>query len=67
MSVACRRSSAFESKEGELEAFKSSIEKSVTFAEENGPQLLIEVYIDEESIRAHSCQIQLDFESILAH
>lgn len=59
--------STFEIKQGTLEAFKSSIEKSVTFAEENGPQLLVEVYIDEENMRAHSCQIQPDSESILAH
>lgn len=59
--------STFEINQSELEAFKSSIEKSVTFAEENGPQLLVEVYIDEENMRAHSCQIQPDSESMLAH
>ncbi|MFC6964469.1 hypothetical protein ACFQL7_24530 [Halocatena marina] len=59
--------STFDITEGKLEAFKASIEKSVTFTEENGPQLLVEVYIDEENMQAHSCQIQPDSESILAH
>lgn len=59
--------STFEINQGELEAFKSSIEKSVSFAEENGPQLMVEVYIDEENMRAHSCQIQPDSESMLTH
>lgn len=59
--------STFEIENGKLEVFKDSIEKAVTFAEENGPQLMVEVYIDEEDMRAHSCQIQPDSESILAH
>jgi hypothetical protein len=59
--------STFEIENGKLDAFKESIEKSVTFADENGPQLMVEVYIDEEDMRAHSCQIQPDSESILTH
>jgi hypothetical protein len=57
----------FEIHEGKLEAFKESIRNAVTFAEANGPQLLVEVYIDESAMRAHSCQIQPDSEAILAH
>ncbi len=52
---------------GKLHAFKESIKIAVKFAEEQGPQLLVEVYIDEANMRAHSCQIQRDSEAILAH
>ena len=57
----------FEIHEGKLDAFKESIRKAVAFAEANGPQLLVEVYIDDQAMRAHSCQIQPDSEAILAH
>lgn len=57
----------FEIHEGKLEVFKESIRKAVAFAEANGPQLLVEVYIDDAAMRAHSCQIQPDSEAILAH
>ncbi|MCE8014361.1 hypothetical protein HOP54_06200 [Halomonas daqingensis] len=52
---------------GQLERFKESIEKAVEFARRNGPQLLVEVYIDEDRMRAKSIQIQRDSEAILAH
>jgi hypothetical protein len=56
-----------EIKKGKLDAFKESVKKSVAFVEENGPHLLVEVYIDEERLRAHSFQIQPDSESIISH
>ncbi|MFB5661475.1 hypothetical protein [Alteribacillus sp. HJP-4] len=56
-----------EIKDGRLDDFKESVKKSVTFVRENGPQLLVEVYIDEEHLRAHSFQIQPDSESIISH
>lgn len=67
MSEQIMQLTTFEIENGKLEAFKESIEKAVSFAEENGPQLMVEVYIDEENMRAHSCQIQPDSESILSH
>ncbi|HEX6011168.1 MAG TPA: hypothetical protein VFY87_05045 [Geminicoccaceae bacterium] len=67
MSERIMQISTFEIHKGELEAFKDSVTKAVAFAEANGPQLLVEVYIDEGVIRAHSCQIQPDSEAVLAH
>lgn len=52
---------------GKLDEFKESIRRAVEFAEEYGPQLLVEVYVDEARMRAFSCQIQRDSEAILAH
>lgn len=50
----------FEIHEGKLEACKESIRKAVAIAEATGPQLLVEVYIDDQAMRAHSCQAQPD-------
>ncbi len=44
-----------------LEAFKDSV------AEAHGPQLLVELYIDERAMRACSCQLQPDSEAVLSH
>lgn len=52
---------------GKLDAFKESIRKAVDFTRQNGPQLLVDVFIDEKNMRAHSCQIQADSEAILVH
>jgi len=57
----------FEIHEGRLSQFKDSIDKGVAFAEANGSQLMVEVYLDERAMRAHSCQIYADSASILAH
>ena len=57
----------FEIHEGHLDQFKESIAQAVTFAEANGPQLMVEVYLDEQAMRAHSCQIFANSVSILAH
>jgi hypothetical protein len=37
---------------GKLEDFKVSVKNSLAFVQENGPQLLVEVYVDEENLRA---------------
>lgn len=37
------------------------------FVEVNGPQLMVEVSIDEENMRAYSFQLYSDSESILSH
>jgi hypothetical protein len=52
---------------GKLEAFKESVNNSLTFVEANGPQLMVEVYVDEENLRAYSFQVYRDSESILSH
>ncbi len=52
---------------GKLEAFKESVNNSLAFVEANGPQLMVEVYVDEENMRAYSFQVYRDSESILSH
>jgi hypothetical protein len=57
----------FQIKKGALEKFKEAARKSMDFLEANGPQLLAEVCIDENEMRAHGVQIHRDSESILTH
>lgn len=51
--------------DGKLEEFKAATTKSIAFAEENGPQVLAGVHIDEKDMRAHGFQVHRDSESIL--
>ncbi|MGF1568852.1 MAG: hypothetical protein ACFCVD_12400 [Nodosilinea sp.] len=51
----------------ELENFKESVKRSIEFVETNGSQLLVEVYVDEENLRAYSFQVYPDSESMLFH
>ncbi|NJL38572.1 MAG: hypothetical protein HC899_18860 [Leptolyngbyaceae cyanobacterium SM1_4_3] len=53
--------------QGELEDFKESVKRSIEFVETNGPQLLVEVYVDEENMQAYSVQFYPDSEAILFH
>lgn len=52
---------------GELKDFKESVQRSIEFVATNGPQLLVEVYVDEENMRAYSFQFYSDSESMLFH
>ncbi len=53
--------------QGKLEDFKQSVKNSLAFVEANGPQLMVEVYVDEKNLRAYSFQFYRDSESILSH
>ena len=53
--------------EGALEKFKEAVRKTIVFLEANGPQLLGEVCIDDNEMRAYTIQLHRDSESILAH
>jgi len=57
----------FQIENGALEKFKEAVRKSIDFLETNGPQLVAEVCIDENEMRAHGIQIHRDSESILTH
>jgi len=57
----------FQIENGALEKFKEAIRKSTDFIETNGPQLMAEVCIDENDMRAHGVQVHRDSESILTH
>ncbi|WP_020666502.1 hypothetical protein [Amycolatopsis nigrescens] len=54
-------------KDGHLAGFREAIRQAVEFVEEHGPQLMVEVFIDEDRLLAHSFQLYRDSESILAH
>lgn len=52
---------------GHLESFKHAVQRAVEFVEEHGPQLMVEVFIDEQRLVAYSFQLYRDSESILIH
>ncbi|MEV2276512.1 hypothetical protein AB0I72_13060 [Nocardiopsis sp. NPDC049922] len=53
--------------EGHLEGFRRAIRRAVEFAEEHAPQLMVEVFLDEERMLAHSFQLYADSASVLEH
>ena len=67
MSVPIVFITTFQIEKGALEKFKEAVRKSTDFIEANGPQLMSEVCIDENEMRAHGVQIHRDSESILSH
>ena len=67
MSVPIVFITTFQIENGALEKFKEAVRKSTDFLETNGPQLMAEVCIDENEMRAHGVQVHRDSESILAH
>ena len=40
--------------EGHLDEFRAAVERGVAFVEEYGPQLAVQVFIDDERLLAHS-------------
>jgi hypothetical protein len=67
MSVPIVFITTFQINSGALEEFKEAVRKSTDFLEANGPQLMAEVCIDENEMRAHGIQVHRDSESILTH
>ncbi|MER6144675.1 hypothetical protein ABT174_32305 [Streptomyces sparsogenes] len=53
--------------DGHLDGFRHSIAQAVAFAQEHGPQLMVDVFIDEERMLAHSFQLYRDSDAIRAH
>jgi hypothetical protein len=53
--------------DGHLDGFKGAVHDAVSFVEANGPQLMVEVFIDEHALRAYSFQLYQDSESIVTH
>lgn len=53
--------------EGHIDAFKQAVRKAVIFVGENGPQLMVQTFIDEEQLTAISYQLYRDSEAILEH
>ncbi|MFJ4819623.1 hypothetical protein [Streptomyces sp. NPDC088801] len=53
--------------EGHLDAYREAVEKAVRFVEQHGPQVMVEVFIDEQTLLAHSFQMYRDSDSVRAH
>ncbi len=53
--------------DGHLDGFRRAIAQAVAFAHEHGPQLMVEVFIDEERMLAHSFQLYRDSDAIRTH
>lgn len=53
--------------EGHLDGFRQAIETAITFVEQHGPQDMVQVFIDEEQMLAHSFQLYENSEAILRH
>jgi hypothetical protein len=53
--------------EGHLDEFRAAVERGVAFVEEHGPQLAVQVFIDDERLLAHSFQLYPDSAAIAEH
>lgn len=53
--------------EGHLEAFREAIARAVDFAERHGPQLMVQTFVDEERMLAHSFQLYRDSDAVRLH
>ncbi|MGW0659969.1 hypothetical protein [Streptodolium elevatio] len=52
---------------GHLEGFRKAIADAVGFAERHGPQLMVEVFVDEPEMTAHSFQLFRDSDAVRTH
>ncbi|KAF4407259.1 hypothetical protein [Streptomyces lycii] len=53
--------------EGHLDAFRSAVDRAVGFVEQHGPQLMVEVFVDEKQLLAHSFQLYRDSDAVREH
>ncbi|GAA2484894.1 hypothetical protein [Streptomyces gobitricini] len=53
--------------DGHLEGFRGAIARAVEFARQHGPQLMVQTFIDEERMLAHSFQLFRDSDAVRAH
>ncbi|WP_047869421.1 hypothetical protein [Nocardiopsis sp. RV163] len=53
--------------DGHLAQYREAVESAVAFTEEHAPQLMVEVFLDEENMLAHSFQLYADSEAVLTH
>ena len=52
---------------GHLDEYRQAIVEAVQFAEQHAPQLMVDVFIDEEQLTATSFQIYPDSAAVLRH
>ncbi|MDT9686085.1 hypothetical protein RND61_29045 [Streptomyces sp. TRM76323] len=53
--------------DGHLESFHDAIARAVAFAEQHGPQLMVETFVDEQRMLAHSFQLYQDSDAVRLH
>ncbi|WP_418961155.1 hypothetical protein [Streptomyces tritici] len=53
--------------DGHLEDFREAIARAVAFAQEHGPQLMVQTFVDEERMLAHSFQLYRDSDAVRTH
>ncbi|MFF5976481.1 hypothetical protein ACFY7C_33755 [Streptomyces sp. NPDC012769] len=53
--------------DGHLDGFRAAIEGAVAFARQHGPQLMVQTFVDEERMRAHSFQLYRDSDAVRTH
>ncbi|MFF3289194.1 hypothetical protein [Streptomyces sp. NPDC003023] len=53
--------------DGHLEGFREAIARAVDFAEQHGPQLMVQTFVDEERMLAHSFQLYRDSDAVRLH
>ncbi|MER7623753.1 hypothetical protein [Streptomyces sp. NPDC126503] len=53
--------------DGHLDDFRDAVSKAVAFAEQHGPQLMVQTFVDEERMRAHSFQLYRDSDAVRLH
>ncbi|MBC9717011.1 hypothetical protein H9Y04_31205 [Streptomyces sp. TRM66268-LWL] len=53
--------------DGHLAEFRDAIARAVDFVERHGPQLMVQTFIDEERMLAHSFQLYADSDAVRTH
>ncbi|MEV4680549.1 hypothetical protein [Streptomyces kurssanovii] len=53
--------------DGHLESFRSAVTRAVDFAQRHGPQLMVQTFVDEEQMLAHSFQLYRDSDAVRLH
>ena len=53
--------------DGHLAEYRRAIEEAVAFTREHAPQTMVEVFLDEERMSAHSFQLYPDSAAVLTH
>ncbi|MFJ9699755.1 hypothetical protein [Streptomyces fradiae] len=53
--------------DGHMAGFRAAVARAVAFAERHGPQLMVQTFVDEERMLAHSFQLYRDSDAVRAH
>ncbi|WP_408895690.1 hypothetical protein ACJ5H2_12340 [Nocardioides sp. R1-1] len=52
---------------GHVEEFHQAVRRAVEFAEQHGPQYMVQVFVDHTQLVAHSFQLYADSAAVLRH